>query len=139
MSNSKKAGPPASVEGVITKASPHAIEETLERLEDTIRSHGLRLFTHINHSWEAQQVGLKMQEAHVLIFGNPKAGTPLMVASPLIALELPLKVLIWQSDNNHVWVSYPNVSHLAARYAVPQELASNIAGIDGLIDNVVRT
>ncbi|GHO88675.1 DUF302 domain-containing protein [Dictyobacter formicarum] len=138
MSDPEKAGPPVSVEGVVTKASPHAIEETLERLEDIIRNHGLRLFTHINHSWEAQQVGLKMQEAHVLIFGDPKVGTPLMVASPLIALELPLKVLIWQSDNNHVWVSYPSVSYLTARYAVPQELASNIAGIDNLIDNVVR-
>ncbi|GCE21387.1 DUF302 domain-containing protein [Dictyobacter kobayashii] len=120
MSTPNKAVPPTSVEGVITKASPHSVEETLERLEDIIRNHGMRLFTHINHSWEAQQVGLKMQEAHVLIFGNPKAGTPIMVASPLIALELPLKVLVWQSDDDHVWVSYPSVTDLAKRYAVPR-------------------
>lgn len=138
MSDPDKAGAPATVEGVITKASPYAIEETLERIEDAIRSHGLRLFTHINHSWEAQQVGLKMQETHVIIFGNPKAGTPVMVASPLMALELPLKILVWQSDQNHVWVSYPSVTHLAARYSVPQELIGNIAGIDKLVDSVVH-
>ncbi|GLV60548.1 hypothetical protein KDH_73670 [Dictyobacter sp. S3.2.2.5] len=138
MSDLTKAKTPATVEGVITKASPYEIEETLERLEDTIRDHGLRQFTHINHSWEAQQVGLKMQEAHVIIFGDPKAGTSLMVASPLIALELPLKVLVWQSDHNHVWVSYPSVTYLATRYGVPQELITNIAGIDKLVDGVVH-
>ncbi len=79
-----------------------------------------------------------MQEAHVLIFGNPKAGTPLMIASPLLALDLPLKVLVWRSDDGRVWVSYISVAYLAARYSIPQELIGNIAGIDGLIESALR-
>ncbi len=129
---------PFPVEGVITKHSPFSVEETLERLEEAIRSRSLSIFAHINHSQEAAQVGLKMQEAHVLIFGNPKAGTPLMIASPLLALDLPLKALVWQSNDGRVWVSYTSVAYLAARYSIPQELIGNIAGIDGLIESALR-
>ncbi|HAE83053.1 MAG TPA: hypothetical protein DCL75_16340 [Ktedonobacter sp.] len=84
------------------------------------------------------RVGLKMQEAHVLIFGNPQAGTPLMIASPLLALDLPLKVLVWQSGDGRVWVSYTSTAYLATRYSIPQELTGNIAGIDGLIESTLR-
>ena len=84
------------------------------------------------------RVGLKMQEAHVLIFGNPQAGTPLMIASPLLALDLPLKVLVWQSGDGRVWVSYTSVAYLTTRYSIPQELTGNIAGIDGLIESTLR-
>ena len=79
-----------------------------------------------------------MQEAHVLIFGSPKSGTPLMIASPLLALDLPLKVLIWQSEDTLVWVSYTSVAYLQARYALPQELIGNISGIDALIEHVLQ-
>ena len=127
-----------SAEGVITKASPFSVEETLTRFQEAMHSKGITVFARIDHSDEAERVGLKMQEAHVLIFGNPKGGTPLMVASPLIALDLPLKILVWQSSDGHVWVSYTSVSYLATRYTIPQQLAGNIAVIDGLVDGVLR-
>jgi uncharacterized protein (DUF302 family) len=128
---------PPSIEGIITKLSPFSVEETLERLQEAMRSRSLSIFAHINHTEEAKRVGLKMREAHVLIFGNPKAGTPLMIASPLLALELPLKVLVWQSDDDRVWVSYTSIAYLTTRYSIPQELTGNIAGIDGLIESTL--
>jgi uncharacterized protein (DUF302 family) len=129
---------PPSREGITTKLSPFSVEETLERLQEAMRRRSLSIFAHINHSEEAMRVGLKMQEAHVLIFGNPQAGTPLMLASPLLALDLPLKVLVWQSDDGRVWVSYTSTAYLTARYSIPQELTGNIAGIDGLIESTLR-
>jgi len=138
MNDSTVFGTPPSIEGITTRPSPFSVQETLERLQEAMRSHNLSIFAHINHSGEAERVGLKMQEAHVLIFGNPKAGTPLMIASPLLALDLPLKTLVWQSSDGRVWVSYTSVAYLATRYSIPQELTGNIAGIDGLIENVLR-
>jgi uncharacterized protein (DUF302 family) len=79
-----------------------------------------------------------MQEAHVLIFGSPKGGTPLMIASPLLALDLPLKLLVWQSEDNRVWVSYTNPAYLKVRYSIPQELIGNIAGVDALIEQALQ-
>ena len=128
-----------SVEGITTKNSTFTVAETLKRLQETMHKLNLTVFAHINHSGEAERVGLKMQEAHVLIFGNPKAGTPLMIASPLLALELPLKVLVWQSNDDRVWVSYTSTTFLAARYSIPPELTRNIAGIDKLIESVLNT
>src|SRR5438067_12317002 len=83
---------------------------------------------------EAKRVGLTMQEAHVLILGNPKGGTPLMIASPLLALDLPLKALVWQSEDGRVRVSSTSSDYLRVRYAIPQELIGNIAGVDSLIE-----
>ena len=138
MSSNDPTASATSVEGIITKSSPFSVEETLERFQEAIRSRGFTIFAHINHSGEAQRVGLTMQEAHVLIFGNPKGGTPLMIASPLLALDLPLKLLVWQGNDGHVWVSYTNPAYLAVRYAIPQELIGNIAGINGLVESVLR-
>ena len=98
-----------------------------------VRSKGLAIFTLVDHSGEAERAGLKMQDAKLLIFGSPKAGTPLMIASPLVALELPLKVLIWKDNENRVWVSYNSVPYIANRYNLPNDLTKNIAGIDTLI------
>ena len=125
--------------GVVSKASPYSVAETLTRLEELVRARGLKVFAHIDHSGEAEQAGLKMQPAHVLVFGSPKAGTPLMVASPLLALDLPLKVLVWQDEGGKVWVSYTNPDFLASRYAIPQELVKNIAGITALIDGALQS
>ncbi|HEV7235569.1 MAG TPA: DUF302 domain-containing protein [Ktedonobacteraceae bacterium] len=130
---------PPPVEGITTKNSPFSVAETLERLQEAMHKRSLTVFAHINHSGEAERVGLKMQEAHVLVFGSPKAGTPLMIASPLLALDLPLKVLVWQSNDGRVWVSSTSTAYLAARYSIPQELTKNIAGIDGLIESVLTT
>ena len=115
--NEQQSPTPPHVEGIITKPSPYSAIRLVERLQEILQSHGLVLFAHINHSEEARRVGLEMQEAHVLIFGNPKAGTPLMIASPLVALELPLKVLVWQGSDGRTWVSYTSSDYLAARYS----------------------
>ena len=127
-----------TIEGIITKQSPFSVEETVKHLQEAILSHNLTIFAHINHSEEARRVGLTMQEAQVLIFGNPKGGTPLMIASPLLALDLPLKALVWQSSDGSVWVSYNSTDYLAARYSIPQELTGNIAGIEGVVDGALH-
>ena len=129
---------PPSAEGILTRSSPFSVEETLQRLQEGIHSRKLILFAHIDHSGEAKRVGLKMQEAHVLIFGNPKAGTSLMIASPLLALDLPLKVLIWQDEDDQVWVSSTSAAYLKVRYSIPQELIGNIAGVDALIERTLQ-
>ena len=125
--------PTTAPDGVTTKASRYAVDETIARLIAAIKSHGLALFAQINHQQAAQEVGLAMQPAQVLIFGSPRAGTPLMVAAPLIALDLPLKALVWQDGDGKVWVSYTDPAWLAQRYALPSELEKNIAGITPLI------
>jgi uncharacterized protein (DUF302 family) len=138
MNEPTKPGTPPSVEGIVSRPSPFSVEETLGRLKATIHNRNLTLFAHIDHSGEARRVGLRMQEAHVLIFGSPKAGTPLMIASPLIAFDLPLKALVWQSEDGRVWVSSTSSDYLRARYALPEELIGNIAGVDALIEQVLK-
>ena len=139
MDDPTASGTPPSVEGIVSRLSSFSVEETLERLKEAIHNRMLILFAHIDHSGEARRVGLTMQEAHVLIFGSPKAGTPLMVASPLLALDLPLKVLVWQGNDDQVWVSSINSDYLRVRYALPLELIGNIAGVDALIEQVLQT
>jgi uncharacterized protein (DUF302 family) len=138
MNEQTMSGTPPSVEGIVTRPSPFSVQETLERLQEIIRSRNLTLFANIDHSGEARNVGLTMQEAHVLIFGNPKGGTPLMIASPLLALDLPLKVLVWQSADHQVWVSTTSVTYLRDRYAIPQELVGNIAVVDAIIQQAIQ-
>jgi uncharacterized protein (DUF302 family) len=124
--------------GIVTKASPHtSVSETLERLRETLREKGLEEFAMIDHSGAAERVGLEMQEAKLLIFGSPNAGTPLMVASPLLALDLPLKVLVWRDNDGEVLVSYNATSYLARRHDIPQDLIVNIAGIDALVEGAI--
>jgi uncharacterized protein (DUF302 family) len=95
------------------------------------------VFALIDHSGAAEQAGLEMQEAKLLIFGSPKAGTPLMVASPLLALDLPLKVLVWRERNGEVLLSYNATSYLARRHDISQDLLGNIAGIDALVEGAL--
>ena len=139
MNDSTRAGTPLSVEGITTKPSPHSVEQTLERLKASIHNHNLNLFAQIDHSDEAKGIGLTMPEAHVLIFGSPRAGTPLMIASPLLALELPLKALVWQDMAGQVWVSYDTSAYLANRFWIPAELVTNIAGIDVVIASALQS
>jgi len=138
MSDPTRAGTPPSVEGIMSRPSPFSVEETLERLQEGIHNRKLTLFAHIDHSGEAKRAGLTMQEAHVLIFGNPKAGTPLMIASPILALDLPLKTLVWQSEDGRVWVSSTRSDYLRVRFAIPQELIGNIAVVDVLIEQALQ-
>ena len=139
MNESTKPGTPPSVEGIVTSPSPFSVEETLKRLQEIIHSRNLTLFANIDHSGEAKRVGLSMQEAHVLIFGNPKGGTPLMVASPLLALDLPLKVLVWQGADEQVWVSTNSAAYLRDRYTIPAELVGNIAVVDAIIQQALQS
>jgi len=120
-------------EGIKTLASSVSVSETIARIEKAVADHGLTLFAHIDHTGAAASVGLKMQPARVLIFGSPRAGTPLMVASPLLALDLPLKALVWQDNSGQVNVSYTDPAYLAERYRIPDDLAKNIAGLEPLL------
>ncbi len=137
MNESMRSADGAAVTGIVSKPSPFAVEETLEHLKAAIHKRNLTLFAQIDHSDLARGVGLTMQEAHVLIFGNPKGGTPLMIASPLLALDLPLKALIWQSADGQVWVSTNSVAYLSERYTLPQELAGNLAVVDAVIEQAL--
>ena len=123
--------------GIVTKDSPYpSVSETLERLQEAVRKKGLGIFAVVDHSGEAERVGLRMPDTRLLIFGSPEAGTPLMVASPLLALDLPLKALVWE-DGDQVRVSYNATSYLAERHGLPSELAKNIAGIDALVEGAL--
>lgn len=124
--------------GIVTKTSSFgSVSETLERLRLTVRAKGLEEFALIDHSGAAKGVGLAMQEAKLLIFGSPRAGTPLMVVSPLLALDLPLKVLVWRGPEGGVLVSYNATSYLVRRHGIPEDLVGNIAGIDALVDGAL--
>lgn len=119
-------------EGVVSLRSVHAAADTLSRLRDSVRAKGLTEFALIDHSGAAAQAGLTMREAKVLIFGSPAAGTPLMVAAPLVALDLPLKILVWEDGDGQCWVSYTDPAYLARRYGLPETLSANIAGVAAL-------
>jgi uncharacterized protein (DUF302 family) len=123
--------------GIVSIPSSHSVDETVSRLGAMIASKGLNLFAHIDHGAGAAQAGLHMQPAHVLIFGHAKAGTPLMLASPLLALDLPLKVLVWEDTDKKVWVSYNTPEFLVQRHAIPADLVKNIAGVEGLVKAAV--
>lgn len=124
---------PPNSSGIASLESPYSVDVTVAKLKTAINGKGLTLFAHIDHGAGARQVGLQMQEAHVLIFGTAKAGTPLMLASPLLALDLPLKVLIWEDADKKVWVSYNTPEFLAERHKIPPELIKNIAGVGPLV------
>lgn len=125
-------------EGIVSKPSAYSVSQTVSRIEQTLTGKGLTLFELIDHSGEAERVGLTMQEAKLLIFGSPKAGTPLMIASPLIALDLPLKALVWHDAQGQVWVSYISPTWLAQRHGIPSDLAAAIAGMEPLIAAAIQ-
>jgi uncharacterized protein (DUF302 family) len=118
--------------GIVSKPSKHSVEKTVEALTNLLKSKGVALFALIDHSGEAEKVGLKMRPTELLIFGNPKAGTPLMLASPSSALDLPLKILIWEDGEGQVWLSYNSPEYLKERHGLPQELMQNVAIIETL-------
>jgi len=121
---------------VITKLSHLSVTETVARLTGMIGAKGMKLFAVIDQAAEARQVGLSLRETVLVVFGSPAAGTPVMAASPLSALDLPLKVLVW-SDDGQTKVSYYAPAALAARHHLGPELAGNLAGINGLTDALV--
>jgi uncharacterized protein (DUF302 family) len=124
--------------GIIDVPSPRSVPETLERLETILKEKGLAVFARVDHSGEAAKVGLEMRPTQLLIFGSPKAGTPLMVASPSLAIDLPLKALAWQDANGKVWLSYNAPEYLQQRHGIPAELMKNISGIGMLVQLAVK-
>ena len=124
--------------GIVTRMSPsRSVSEVLVRLQKEVHEKGLDAFALIDHSGAAERAGLEMQDAKLLIFGSPKVGTPLMVASPLLALDLPLKVLVWRNRDGEVLVTYNATSYLAHRHDIPENLVRNIAGIDALVEGAL--
>jgi uncharacterized protein (DUF302 family) len=124
--------------GLIQVASRYSVDETVQRLESLFGQKGLQVFAVIDHSGEAAKVGLKMRPAKVVIFGSPKGGTPLMVAAPTLAIDLPLKGLVSEDENGKVWVSYNSSEYLQKRHGVPEDLIKNIAGAGALIAKAVE-
>lgn len=118
--------------GIVSKPSNHSVEQTVDRLKNILQSKGVTLFALIDHSGEAEKVGMKMRPTKLLIFGSPKAGTPLMLAAPSIALDLPLKILVWEDEQSKVWISYNSPAYLRERHDFPPELLPNIAVIETL-------
>jgi len=119
--------------GMINKPANHSVDETVGKLRSILQAKGITLFALIDHSGEAEKVGMKMRPTKLMIFGNPKAGTPLMLAAPSSAIDLPLKILVWEDTEAKVWVSYNSPSYLQERHGIPSELLQNIAVIEGLV------
>jgi len=128
----------SSDNGLIHLSSPYSVEETAKKLEAVLVEHGLEIFCHVDHSGEAEKNGLRMPPTQLLIFGSPKAGTPLMVASPTLAIDLPLKALIWQDAGGRVWLTYNSPEYLQQRHNVPAEFMKNIAGAANLFHKALR-
>ena len=122
--------------GVVTKLSPRSVADTTTRLTGILGAKGVRLFTVIDQAAEARQVGLQLRDTVLVIFGNPQAGTPVMAASPMAALDLPLKVLVWD-DGGQAKVSYYSPAEIAARHGLGPGLEKNLAAIDVLTDALV--
>lgn len=123
---------------IITKSSPRSVPETVQRMSDLVSAKGLKLFVVIDHSGEAAAHELELRDTKVVLFGNPVAGTPVMQAAPLAALDLPLRILVWD-DDGQTRVSYTAPAELAARYGLSEELSVRLAGIDGLTDALIAT
>jgi uncharacterized protein (DUF302 family) len=124
--------------GILQTASPYSVEETVQRLESVLAQRGVQVFALVDHSGEAEKAGLKMRPTKLLIFGNPKGGTPLMVAAPSLALDLPLKALVAEDESGKVWVSYNSPEYLQQRHGVPEDLIKNISVVGALAAKAVE-
>jgi uncharacterized protein (DUF302 family) len=118
--------------GVVSLAAAHSVDETVEKLKSILAAKRVTLFAVVDHSGEAAKAGMKMPNTKLVIFGSPKAGTPVMLAAPSIAIDLPLKILVADDDAGKVWISYNSTQYLADRHGVPAELMKNLAVIEGL-------
>lgn len=124
--------------GIISKPSHHSVEQTVETLKRILQAKGITLFALVDHGGEAEKVGMKMPPTKLLIFGSPKGGTPLMIASPTVAIDLPLKVLVAEDAKGAVWVSYNAPAYLQQRHALPAELLKSIAVVEALVTQITQ-
>jgi uncharacterized protein (DUF302 family) len=119
-------------QGIVDRKSNHSVADTVDRLTSILQARGLTLFAVVDHSGEAEKAGMKMPPTKLLIFGSPKAGTPLMLATPSVAIDLPLKFLVWQDGAGTAWISYNSPEYLRERHGFPEELVRNIAAVEAL-------
>ena len=118
--------------GIVSERSHHTVDQTVDRLKSLLQARGVTLFALVDHSGEAEKVGMKMRPTKLVIFGNPKAGTPVMLAAPSIAIDLPLKILVWEDGEGVVWLSWNSPEYLRDRHGVPEALVKNIGVAEGL-------
>ena len=121
-----------SGQGIVGIASHHSVDATVEKIRGILSAKGVTLFAVVDHSGEAEKVGMKMRPTKLLIFGNPKAGTPVMLAAPSIAIDLPLKILVWEDEAGKAWISYNSADYLSSRHSVPTELIQNLAAAEAI-------
>jgi uncharacterized protein (DUF302 family) len=123
---------------VVTKPSQYSVPETIDRIEKAVTSKGMQIFARINHGGEAKKVGLAMRPTELLIFGNPKGGTALMVAKPTAAIDLPMKALAWEGEDGTVWLTYNSPELLHERHGVPTELTAKLDPVGKLLEAAVE-
>jgi uncharacterized protein (DUF302 family) len=128
----------AADNGIISKPSQYSVPETIGRLESVLKEKGITVFVKIDHAAEADKAGLKMRPAQLLIFGNPKGGTPVMNAAPVAAIDLPLKALAWQDAQGKVWLSYNSPEYLKERHKLPDNVMKPIVGIGELVEQALK-
>jgi uncharacterized protein (DUF302 family) len=125
-------------DGLVRVPSHYSVNESVQRLANAFNQKGLKVFAIVDHSGEAEKAGLKMPPTSVVIFGSPKAGTPLMIAAPSLAIDLPLKALVAEDNDGKVWVSYNSPEYLQLRHGVPADLMKNLAGAGAVIEKAVE-
>ncbi len=122
--------------GIVSRRSSHTVDDTVAKLRQMLESKGITLFALVDHSGEAAKAGLQMRPTKLLIFGSPQAGTPLMLAAPSVAIDLPLKLLVWEDAAGDAWISYNTPEYLRRRHGFPAELLPNIGAVAHLAENV---
>lgn len=127
----------SATNGIISQTSPYSVPETIDRLVAVLQAKGITIFARLDQQAEAENVGLSLRPTQLLLFGNPKAGTPLVVAVPTIALDLPLKVLAWEAADGKVWLSYNDPTYLQQRFSLSDELVEKIAVVVPLIQQAI--
>jgi uncharacterized protein (DUF302 family) len=123
--------------GIITKPSKYSVQETLHRLETVLETKGIKVFALVDHSGEAEKAGLKMPPTQLLIFGNPKGGTPVMLAAPTSAIDLPLKALAWEDATGKVWLSYNDPAYIQRRFGLSADVMKPLAGLSAVIEQAL--
>ena len=118
--------------GIVNILSKYSVDQAVDKIKSILQAMGITLFAVVDHSAEAKKAGMEMPSTKLLIFGNPAAGTPLMLAAPSLAIDLPLKLLVWEDKEKRVWVSYNSPEYLQERHAVPPKLVQNIAVVEAL-------
>ena len=125
-------------EGIVNLPSHSSVDKTIARLQAVLHGKGVEIFALVDHSGQAERAGIEMLPTKLLIFGNPKAGTPLMLAAPSIAIDLPLKLLVWEDAGGQVWISYNTPAYLQQRHSLPVDLVAALGAVEVLAKNAAK-